>query len=269
MSLEELKGSIVLYLDGLARTAAQQRQASAIGKVYYDLARHHRAFGICVLLTDVNVDGFFHGLIQSALTWKFFLERCQLEGVSDSSYRRVSLSAPFLDAVAAGQWKLAKQIAALSADAWRQGEEYEDDFAYARFLHRLLDFEQAERAVAQHLLDQFERALEGGSDVRLELARALLDKNQDAFESAFEGLLDDHEHKMKRIADPQRDSVLAREYTFEPNRHIMVEGLAILQVAEVLGLKLESEYKFCPGFVRRTQYAPFAPLTFPGAKLED
>jgi hypothetical protein len=118
-------------------------------------------------------------------------------------------------------------------------------------------------------MEQFERVLEGGSDVRLELARALVNKDQESFVSSFAGLLEDHEQKMRKIADPRRDSVLAREYTFEPNRYVMVEGLAILKVAEVLGLTLETEYKFCPSLVRRAEYAPFSPLTFPSIRLED
>ena len=269
MSLEEMKGQIILYVDGLARSAELQQQASTMGKVYYELAKHHRAFGICVLLQDAEVDGFFHGLIQSAITWKYFLRKCQLEGRGESPYRRASLTAPFLDAVAAGQRTLAKQIAALSAETWTQGQEYEDDFAYGRLLHLLIDFEHPDQAGVHHLIDQFERALEGGSAVRLELVQALADRNQSSFESSFVGLLEDHESKMRKLADPRRDSVLAREYTFEPNRHVMVEGLAILQVAEALGLKLEPEYKFCPGLARRTEYAPFTPLTFPHASIED
>lgn len=269
MSLEGLKGSIILHLDGLARMAAQQQQVSTLGKVYHDLASHHRAYGICVLLADAEVDGFFHGLIQSALTWKYFLSHSQSEGTRNSPYRRASLNAPFLDSVAAGQWKLARQLAALSADSWLQGEEYEDDFAYARLLHHLMTFERADRAASQQLLEQFTRALEGGSDVRLELARALVEKDQAAFDSSFEDLLEAHDFKMRKIADPRVDSVLAREYTFEPNRHVMVEGLAILQVAGRLGLKLEPEYKFCPSLARRTEYAPFSPLTFPNVTLAD
>ncbi|ATB50041.1 Imm49 family immunity protein [Corallococcus macrosporus] len=264
MALTRLKEDLILYLGALAESASQQPDVDSKGRVYLDLARHHRAYAICLLLEDADIDGFFHGLIQSALTWRYFLER---GGAANASYRRASLNDAFLDAVAAAQWPLARGLASLSAQTWTQGEEYADDFAYARFLHLLIALPQPEPAALERLLAQFEGALEGGTDARLDVAKALFVRDSEAFERAFRELLDAHAARMKRIADPWRDSALARDYTFKPNRYVLVEGLALLHIAESLGLKVAPEYRFCPDLARRRDYAPFEPLGFPGVTL--
>ncbi len=45
-----------------------------------ELSRHYRALGICRLSADADADGFFHYLIQSALTRRFYLEAAQAAG---------------------------------------------------------------------------------------------------------------------------------------------------------------------------------------------
>jgi len=62
--------------------------------------------------------------------------------------------------------------------------------------------------------------------------------------------------------------VLAKEPTFAPNRKVMVEGLAILRLAERLGIPTKKDYKLCPRLAREATYAPFEPLAFPGVGLE-
>ena len=265
MSIQELPEEIALYAGMLAETASHQIPSQHLGGLSQKLSQQYRALGISLLLREANVDLFFHWLIQSALTRRYFLERCQTEGNLASPYRRASLVGPFFDAVTATQWKLARKIATLSADTHLPGEEYEDDFAYARFLHLLTDFEAPDTTGLEGALDQFDRALDGGMSVRLDLCRALLDKDQDAFDASFDGLLVDHELRMKK----QQKSILARDATFEPNRQVMVEGLALLQIATRLGLQTQSEYRFCPGLVRRVSYAPYKPLAFPLIPLEE
>jgi hypothetical protein len=265
MSTQESPEEIASYARMLAETASNQVPSQHLGGISHKLSQQYRALGISLLLREANVDLFFHWLIQSALARKYFLERCHAEGNHASPHRRASLVGPFLDAVTATQWKLAQRIATLSADTHLPGEEYEDDFAYARFLHLLIDFDAQDRTALTHVLDQFERALEGGLDVRLDLCRALLDRRQDDFDTAFDSLLIEHDLRMKK----QQKSIRARDATFEPNRQVMVEGLAILQMATRLGLQTRPEYRFCPGLVRRVAYAPFKPLAFPLIPLEE
>jgi Immunity protein 49 len=99
--------------------------------------------------------------------------------------------------------------------------------------------------------------------VQLELCKALLAKDADAFMGAFPVLLDEHDRKMKKLAATRE-----YDYTYEPNRHIMVEGLALLRLAESPGFETEAEYPLCPGLARGKDFAPFKPLGFPHLGLE-
>ncbi|GHG84331.1 Imm49 family immunity protein [Comamonas sp. JC664] len=265
MSIQELPEEIASYTRMLAETASDKLPSQHLGGLCLKLSHQYRALGISLLLREANIDMFFHWLIQSALARQYFLERCQSEGNFASPHRRASAVGPFFDAVTAAQWKLARKIATLAADIHLQGEEYEDDFAYARFLHLFTNFEALDTTGLNDALNQFEKALEGGMSVRLDLCRALLDKDQDAFDASFDGLLVDHELQMKK----QQKSILARDATFEPNRQVMVEGLALLQIAGRIGLQTQSEYRFCPGLVRRVDHAPYKPLAFPLIPLEE
>lgn len=261
--LEELPQRIVPHVRMLVDVATQQKSAKSLGKICNEMAAHYRALGICLLLTETEVDGFFHWLIQSALTRKYYLGRCAAESVLDDFQRRASVTGPFFDAVAADQWALARHIAALSPGTWWREREYEDDFAYAFFLHTLIQRDPADAATLQGTLDQYERVLVGGGDTRLELCKALLAKDQDSFLNTFPVLLDDYERKMKKLS-----STRDYDYTYEPNRHVMIEGLALLKIAESLGFETEAEYPLCPSVARRTDYAPFKPIAFPNIGLE-
>jgi hypothetical protein len=260
--LDELPERIVPHVRLLIDVATQQTSARSLGKVCNEMAAHYRALGICLLLTEAESDAFFHWLIQSALTRKYYLGRSAAEGVLDDFQRRASVTGPFFDALASGQWGLARQIAALSPTTWWKEREYEDDFAYAFFLHTFIR-EPANTATLQGALDQYARVLAGGSDARLELCGALLAKDPDAFLKAFPSLLSEHDSKMKKLAATRE-----YEYTYEPNRYVMVEGLALLKLAESLGFDTEAEYPLCPSVARRADYAPFKPLGFPNLGLE-
>lgn len=265
MSMQELPEEIASYARMLAETASHQLSSQQLGGLSQKLSHQYRALGVSLLLRDANVDLFFHWLIQSALARWYFLERCHAEANFAAAHRRASLVGPFFDAVTAAKWKLARKIATYSADTCLPGEEYEDDFSYARFLYLLTDFDAPDTRGLAATLDQFEQALEGGTDARLDLCRALLDKSQDAFDASFEGLLVDHGLRMKK----QQRSILARDATFEPNRQVMVEGLALLQIATRLGLRTQLEYRFCPGLVRRVRHSPYKPLAFPLMALDE
>ncbi|KFA87980.1 Imm49 family immunity protein, partial [Archangium violaceum] len=176
---------------------------------------------------------------------------------------RASVTGPFFDAIAAGQWKLARQIAALSPTTWWKGHEYEDDFAYAFFLHTFIRQDPADAPALQGALAQYEQVLGGQSDPRLDLCKALYSKDQAAFLGAFPTLLGEYERKMQKL-----QSTRDYDYTYEPNRHVMIEGLALLKLAESVGFETEAEYPLCPSVARRTDYAPFKPLGFPNLQLE-
>jgi hypothetical protein len=264
--IDELPEEIVPHVNFMIGMAEDQPSAATLDKLTFEISRHYRALGICVLLTDADVDGFFHWLIQSALTRVYYLRRCRHEGLAGTAGARASLLDGFLDAVAAGQVPLAREIVNLSAERWMEGEEYEDDFAWARALGLLALGERDSETGT--VLDQFQRALEGGKAVRLDVGQAMLAKDQEAFDRAFDALIREHQEANDRLADPEENSILADEYPFEPNRQVFVEGLAVLRLAESRGLKTRPEYPRCPRPARVPRYAAFQSLGYPGLGLE-
>ncbi|KFA88004.1 hypothetical protein Q664_44060, partial [Archangium violaceum Cb vi76] len=67
----------------LIDVATRQKSVRSLGKICHEMAAHYRALGICLLLAEMEVDGFFHWLIQSALTRKYYLGRSAAENVLD------------------------------------------------------------------------------------------------------------------------------------------------------------------------------------------
>lgn len=268
MALDALVENILLHANMLVETAMKQEQVASMGKLYNEICKYYRALGICGLLLNADTDVFAHGLIHSALTRKYYLDRCIEENYLLDPSRRTSFVDPFFDALSANQFKLSRQIASVSPNQLFNEYEYEDDFLYALFMHKIVGFEEGNKEELRKILHQYEEVIEDGSSIRIELCKALFANDQNAFERTFADLLNEHQTKTDAIADPQLDSILAQDYTFEPNRWIFVEGLAILRIAEKLNLQTEKEYKFCPSIARVTDFEPFVPESFPYLKLE-
>ncbi len=268
MTLEEIAENAVNHTATLTGIAQAQTSAARLGKLCNDLSRHYRALGTYGLLMNADTETFFHCLIQSALTRKYYLERSGREGVLQEPARRASFADPFFDAVAAGQPRLAAEIGALSPADWQRGFEYEDDFAYARFLYRLVTGDPAVEPQLDAELERFAAALEDGESVRLELCLALRTHDQPRFDEAFDALLLQRADEYEELADPSGDSIPSQELSFEANRRIFIEGLALLKLAEARGLQTRPEYDMCPALVREPVYGPFHPIAFPHLELE-
>ncbi len=253
------------YLE-LLEDAAEARRGDLLkmGKVCEDFSAYYRALGICLLSGYADVDGFFHHVVQSALTRRHYLQGIQRLGGGEPGYRRASFIDPVLDAIAARQWHLADEIVHSVSHAWLEGEEYEDDFCYAEFLRRILT---EGGAGVDELLARWEKALEGGVDLRLGVAKAIHARDQVAFSEALTRLLDAKDAEARRIADPIKGSMLASDLTFFPNRWVSVEGLALLALGERQGLGPLGEFSACPPLARGKGFAAFQPLGFPNVSF--
>ncbi len=224
------------------------------GRFYDEMGTSFRAMAISYLLLDADSDAFYAELILSAQARRHYLARCARSGYSDF-YGACSRWDPFFDALASKSRALAHDIASLSPGDWaRPGAEYEDDYCYARFLHRFLA-DDVTRAELVALLGRFERALEGASSPRLDLCKALLEKEQKAFDEAFEALLTDRgievEEEAQRARGRRTSALRLLLY-----RYVFVEGLGILWVAENAGLLTRREYTFCPALARVAMTEP-------------
>jgi hypothetical protein len=196
--------------------------------------------------------------VQSALTRRHYLGGVANGG--EARYRRASFVDPAFDAIATRQWRLAVDLFQLVAHEWSEGEEYEDDFCYAEFVRRAVT---DPTVPADDVLARWERALEGRPDLRLEVARSLHARDGAAFESTLADLLAAVHKKASEMADPVEGSLLATDEAFLPNRWVSIEGLALLAVAERLGVATSQEFDTCPPLARRARLSGFSPRAYP------
>jgi len=192
------------------------------------------------LLVGADPRPFHENLFKSSRAFAYFLER------APKSELLTSASEPFFDAVACRDDEGAKKIATLSPASFQSGKEYEEDFWYLRFLMDL--YLKRPRAPLAKLLDDWEAlAATGEEDLRAPVCRALLDKDQKAFDSALEELIGSIEAKIKKER---------KEETLNPDvgpttAKISTEILALLELAEQAGLKVRGERPLAPGLARK------------------
>lgn len=213
-----------------------------------------RSLGIMVLLSSGNSDRFHHNLIRSARLRLAFLQRCIAEGRTDAHDFVAGILEPLHDAMAAADWPLAQALTLAAPAEYRPGHEYEDDHWHALALRRLLAG-PAERAAQEDTLERLARALGDPEHPRVAVLRALAEKQQGAFDDAFERLLDLRESE---IAEEVQRGGLASPSTLA-RRHVYVEGLALLRLASRAGLTPAADYRLCPALARVPMHEPVPP----------
>jgi hypothetical protein len=248
------------YVELLTEVAETRVDPLKLGKVYENLSTHYRALGICHLSGEANTDEFFHYLIQSALTRRHYLRVAEATGGGELGHRRASFLDPALDAIAARQWRLAADLFRLVAPDWTAGEEYEDDFCYADVIRRIVT---EAGAGVEAVLERWEEVLEGGSDLRLDVAKALHSRASAAFSDALRALLAAEEEKARVMADPDEGSLPDDQITFFPNRWISVEGLALLVLAEREDIGVSDLFPACPPLARAGVFTQFESKGYP------
>ncbi|MDP1861338.1 MAG: hypothetical protein Q8K82_21870 [Gemmatimonadaceae bacterium] len=254
------------HLEFLNDVCDERRDITRLGNVCEEMCTHYRALGICLLSESADMDGFFHYLIQSALTRRHYLQGVSSAGGGDPRHSRASFIDPAFDAIAARQWRLAGDIFGSVAHEWTVGEEYEDDFCYAEFIRRLVTVRSDG---ADELLARWREALEGGVDLRLDVATALRAADANLFDDTLLRLLQSQEAKARAIADPVDGSLAAEDATFYPNRWVSIEGLALLAVARREGLTVTDELPACPPLARSSEFTAFRPRGYPNLPFEN
>jgi hypothetical protein len=251
------------YNERLIEAVLESPSVASTGRLCVQVCRYHRAIGTCALLIDADVDSFFHGLLRSALTWRWYLESALGEGRLDHPARIASFTAPFVDALSADRPRIAADIAKLAPAEWRPDYEYEDDFLFARFLHALGGASAPDESELASTLEAWDRALEGGEDSRLPICKALLERDSEGFDEAFRARIQARDAEFSKRANPEGDGADDNDYDFVPNWRIWVEGLALLRLAEGRGLEVAAEYPTCPSIARVREYAPLPRAAFP------
>jgi hypothetical protein len=203
--------------------------------------RNFRVAGIGSLFLSGQGDACCRRLAQSGRAFAHWLERAPEES-------KVSgLSLPFFDAVAAGDAAGAAGIARLSRRTWARGEEYEEDFLFLEYLmQRFYLHAPAERR--SELLSRWEAALQGADDPRLDVSRAIEERDAARFNESLSCFLTDREDDlMARFRDGGLEPRVA-----DTEMNFSVEGVALARLADALGIATEPDYLHVPSAVRET-----------------
>ncbi len=222
-----------------------------LGAVAVELCGKLRGLAIVALLTQGDADKFCHNLMRSGRVREVYLQRMREHGVESDHHLASGRFAALMDALASGDVDLAHRIAWASPRAFSPQREYEDDFAYAQVLHRLIHGVTSAK-VYEPFLAQFAAALKGAPSPRLDVVTALIHRDQAKFDEAFAALLAGRERQIRAdLARAQLESpmVLAE-------RQVFIEALALLRLAERQGLQTQADYLYCPSLARRPLRAP-------------
>lgn len=213
-------------------------------RLLHEVSRRERMLAIALLLAEANTERFFRHLTLSGEAHAHLLKAAR-EGGLTVRFAGTGNFHPFCDAVVAGQDSLARELADLAPMQWLSGEEYEEDFVYGRFLHVLLldGFQPSEQ---QELLLERMAKLDPEPDARQRLCRALFEKDSSAFEAGLADAVQDHQQRCGKLA-ARRFSPTAEGQT---ERHIFIEGLALLRLARGAGLQTAPEHRLMPSLAR-------------------
>lgn len=224
-----------------------------LGDLSIDLSTKLRVLAISLLLTNGDPDAFFHHLIRSANHRIRYLQRIRAAGITDDHHQGASRVDALHDALAAGRFDLAHQIGDLASDTFLAGHEYLDDFHYGRAVWRssasLVDVAPLEAEI-----DAFEAALNGRTDARVAVLRAIARRDQPGFDAAFDALIDERSLAID-TAKAQGQLLTPAVFT---RRQTYVEGLALLRLAaQRAGLVTLPDYQYCPSLARVPMVKPF------------
>jgi hypothetical protein len=192
-----------------------------------------RRAGIASLLQTGRSRIFRLRLQRSGRAYAHFLAHAPL------AEQRTSHSFPLLDAVAAGDWATATEIAQRARHDWVQEDEYEEDFLCYEFLmqSQLLDASPAATAV---LLRRWESCLEGSADLRLPVCAALQALDAAAFGEAIGEFMTERKRGYAREPDLHAPEVMATEAS------VSVEGVALIRMALRKGIAVTEQYPQVP-----------------------
>jgi hypothetical protein len=192
-----------------------------------------RRAAIAVLLQSGRANQFHRRLQRSGSAFLHFIR-----GTPPSS-TRLTDSAPFLDAIAAGDFATADDIARHSNHRWIEDEEYEEDFLFYEFLmtHALPG---APADPANAILDRWDACLAGTDDQRLPVCHAMVGKDAAAFDAALIDYLDAREKDQREQLPMMEPEAAATEAS------VSIEGLALRQLAARRGLATAAEHPQIP-----------------------
>lgn len=211
----------------------------------HDICTYFRQRGVARLLFEGVPDGYHLNAMQSAAAFLFELRR-----VADSE-KVTSFMRPIFDAAGSAYWDAALQIAAASRRTWNPDHEYEDDFLYALGWLQLLEGAAADALDAT--IAQYRRVLDRAADLRFDILCALVARDATELDVALVALLEQRKREADALAAKGGMPVDTAAWV----QNFALEGVALLKLAERLGIPAGTDYLHCPEIVR-----PDSPFVF-------
>lgn len=243
--LENARENFDFYLGQLLDPFPQTTDGEVLARVAKEICDLYRRRGIAELLLEADAAGFAQRLLHSAHAYRWVLEQLDWKNLPNPYNVCTSRAAPFLDAVAAGDFALAAQIASRSAPAWLQDDEYEDDFFYMKALMELVAAGRGPAADAA--VRACVAAAPDPDAARPQLALALAAGDSKKFAAAIHLLA----VEWKTEVAEQRKNTAADPAVLAVDSQVNVEALALLRLAERIGVAVSGPVPGVPALLRK------------------
>lgn len=245
--LEVLRNNSLFDLDTALRTIRSRDAKESNSSAYFHAAYAYRALAVCELLLEANQARFFEFLCKAGQVRLHFLQLIAAGYPSKPDHLCTSRNIPFIDVLAAGDLDTAVALGELTPKQHNPIIEYEDDFLRYHFLHMLtLNQCASKNANLKSILERWEEVLEGGTDRYLDVCKTLFSADSDEFYLTFQQLI---AYRIEVVEEWKKD------FSFDPDvrlteSFIFMNGIAILRLAELLGMHTKDEYDMIPSLSR-------------------
>jgi hypothetical protein len=245
--METLRSNSAFCLREALALIEQQAPEEVSGRAYFDAAWRYRRMAVCELLLEGRQDRFFGFLCKSALLQQHLQQLASVRQGIQAVHLSSSLSEVPVNALVSGCLELAETTARGMPGRHVPDVEYEDDFLFYRSSGALLlQVRGGQDVDLQRLLERWSTVLQGGEDLYLDVCRALATRDESNFSRAFEALVEERvrqcEH-FRRQKGAEGEQYLSEAFVF-------MKGLALLRLAELLGMRTQAEYPLIPRFAR-------------------
>jgi hypothetical protein len=206
-----------------------------------DFCRNLRIAGIGDLLLHARSMRFRLRLSYSGRVFLHAWKR--MPEVRELSFSEAAAS--MMDAMAAGDFDSAREIAAGSRRTWFQGEEYEEEFLFHDVIAQL-ELLGGPRSLIDEELARWEAALAGSPDPRLAVCQALAKGDAEAFDASLRTFLQEREQEYEALF---ADGALAPEDAMTEGK-LSIVGVALARIADRHGLAIAPDYVHVPSLTR-------------------
>lgn len=148
----------------------------------------------------------------------------------------------FFDSFSAGNLAIAKAIAEATLAAFDPDLEYRDDYLYTRFLRELVKNDFKENDHTRRCLLDFKENIASEPTSRYTICESILKRDATGFHNGLFSLISEHEQLFEKKGVP----LISDKSEYGTERFVAVEGLALLFIADHLGIATDKDYRYMP-----------------------